>query len=61
MNYIQTEADGQMKFSTERSKFLMIPSFLEGFNNSSTSVETSKSGRTVYCFRGFSRFSRDGV
>ena len=26
MNYIQTEADGQMKFSTERSKFLMIPS-----------------------------------
>lgn len=52
MNYIQTEADGQMKFSTERSKFLMIPSFLEGFNNSSTSVETSKSGRTVYCFRG---------
>ena len=52
MNYIQTEADGQMMFSTERCKFLMIPSFLNGFNNSSTTVETSKSGRPVYCFNG---------
>lgn len=52
MNYIQTEANGQIKFSSECCTFLMIPSNLDGFNNSDTSVETSKSGRTVYCFNG---------
>lgn len=52
MNSIQTEADGQMMFSTERCKFLMVPSFLDGFNNSCTTVESSKSGREVFYFNG---------
>ena len=52
MNYIHTEANGQLKFSPERSNFLMIPSSFDGFNNSDTSVEMAKSGRTIYCFNG---------
>lgn len=52
MHYIHTEANGQMKISQERCSFLMIPSSLAGFNNSHTTVETAKSGRTVYCFNG---------
>ena len=52
MNYIHTEADGQMVFSQERSTFLMIPSSLDKFNNTTTTTEVSKSGRTVYCFNG---------
>ena len=52
MNYIHTEANGQMVFAQERCTFLMIPSSLDGFNNSDTTEEVSRSGRTVYCFNG---------
>lgn len=52
MNYIHTEANGQMVFSQERCTFLMIPSSLDGFNNADTTTEISKSGRNVYCFNG---------
>lgn len=33
-------------------RFLKIPSCLYGFHNETTSVKTSKSGRTVFCFEG---------
>lgn len=52
MNYIQTAADGQLLFSTERCKFLMIPSLLDGYSNSDTTLETTKSGRDLFCFNG---------
>ena len=52
MNYIHTNADGQMEFSQEHGNYLMIPSTLEGFNNTDTAIVESKSGRTVYCFNG---------
>ena len=52
MNYIHTEANGQMVFSQERCTFLMIPSSLDGFNNADTTTEISRSGRNVYCFNG---------
>lgn len=52
MYYTHTEANGQILFSQERCTFLMIPSTLDRFNNSDTTVELSKSGRTVYCFNG---------
>jgi len=52
MNYIHTNADGQMEFSQESHSFLMIPSTLKGFNNTDTTTKTSRSGRTVYSFNG---------
>lgn len=52
MNYTHTEPNGQMKLSQERCMYLMIPSHLEGFNNSDTSEELTASGRTVYRFNG---------
>ncbi len=52
MNYIQTETNGQMMFTIERSKFLMIPSQLVGFHNFDTTLETTKSGRDLLCFKG---------
>ena len=51
MNYIRSEADGQLVFS-ETTESLMIPSMLYGFHNTSTSTETAVSGRTVFAFRG---------
>lgn len=52
MNYTHTNADGQLEFSSERYTFLMIPSSLDGFNNSYTTEETTLSGRNVYRFNG---------
>ncbi len=51
MDYIRTEADGQLAF-TQSSDFLLIPSCLYGFHNTETTVETAESGRIVYCHRG---------
>ena len=51
MDYIRKEADGQLAL-TQSSDFLKIPSCLYGFHNETTSVKTSKSGRTVFCFEG---------
>ena len=45
MNYTHTESDGQLAFSENRYTFLSIPSRLEGFNNSDTSVHRAASGR----------------
>lgn len=50
MNYTHTESDGQLAFSETRYSFLNIPSRLEGFNNSDTTVSRSVSGREVFCF-----------
>lgn len=50
--YIQTEANGQLKFSDTISNYLMIPSFLTGFNNTTTSLETTASRRTIFRFHG---------
>lgn len=52
MNYTHTESDGQLAFSETRYSFLSIPSRLEGFNNSDTTVSRSVSGREVFCFNG---------
>lgn len=51
MNYTQCEANGQLKFlfSTD---FLILPSFLNGFNNTETTVEVTKSLRNAFCFHG---------
>lgn len=51
MNYTQCEANGQLKFlfSTD---FPMLPSFLNGFNNTETTIETTKSRRNAFCFHG---------
>ena len=51
MDYIRTEADGQLAL-TKSTEFLFLPSRLYGFHNTDTTVETAKSGRTVYCHRG---------
>lgn len=51
MDYIRTEADGQLAI-TESTDFLMIPSCLYGFKNETTSTLTARSGRNVFCFEG---------
>ena len=51
MDYIRTEADGQLAF-TQSTEFLFLPSCLYGFRNTKTTVEKAKSGRTIYCHRG---------
>lgn len=51
MQYIRTQADGQLKF-TESNDFLKIPSELYGFHNTNTEIKTTQSNRTVYCFQG---------
>ena len=51
MDYIRKEADGQLSI-TQSTDFLKIPSCLYGFHNETTSVKTSVSGRTVFCFEG---------
>lgn len=51
MNYTQSEANGQYKFLFSTA-FLMVPSFLDGFNNIETTIETTKSVRNAFCFYG---------
>ena len=51
MDYIRTDADGQLTL-TQSTEFLFLPSCLYGFHNTDTTVETAKSGRTVYCHKG---------
>ncbi|SDA79909.1 hypothetical protein SAMN02910368_02812 [Lachnospiraceae bacterium G11] len=51
MDYIRTDADGQLTL-TQSTEFLMIPSCLFGFVNESTSTGLSVSGRTVIRFCG---------
>ncbi len=51
MDYIRTEADGQLAF-TQSTEFLFLPSCLYGYHNTETTVEKAKSGRNIYCHRG---------
>ena len=51
MDYIRTEADGQLIF-TQSTDFLKIPSCLYGFVNEFTSTGIAESGRTVILFKG---------
>ena len=51
MDYIRTEANGQLAF-TQSTDFLRLPSCLYGFNNTDTLIETARSGRTIYCHKG---------
>ena len=51
MDYIRTNADGQLTL-TRSTEFLFLPSCLYGFHNTETTVETARSGRTVYCHKG---------
>ena len=52
MDYIRTEADGQLTL-TQSTEYLILPSCLYGFHNTETTVETAKSKRIIYCHRGF--------
>ena len=52
IDYIRTEADGQLTF-TQSTDFLRIPSCLYGFINESTSTRIAESERTVILFKGF--------
>lgn len=60
MDYIRTEADGQLIF-TQSFDFLKVPSCLYGFSNTETSAKTSVSGRSVFCFEGTLTVSRDDI
>lgn len=51
MDYIRTDAEGQLTF-TQSTDFLRIPSCLYGFENKNTSTHYSESGRPVFCFEG---------
>ncbi len=51
MDYIRTDADGQLTL-TQSTEFLILPSCFYGFHNTETTIETAGSGRTVYCHRG---------
>ena len=51
MNYIRSEADGQLVFE-EILESLKIPSMLHGFHNTHTDVETAVSGKNVFAFHG---------
>ena len=51
MEYIRTEASGQLVFE-KATDYLCIPSCLYGFKNERTTTETAQSGRRVICFRG---------
>lgn len=51
MDYIRTEANGQLAFSFSK-EFLKIPSTLCGFQNTDTIIGTSVSGREILCFEG---------
>ena len=51
MDYIRTEADGQLTL-TQSTEYLVLPSCLYGFHNTETTVVTAKSGRIIYCHRG---------
>lgn len=52
MDYIRTEADGQLSL-TQSTEYLYIPCCLYGFHNTKTTAETAKSGRIVYCHQGY--------
>ena len=51
MDYIRTEADGQLTL-TQSTEYLLLPSCLYGFHNTETTVEAAKSKRIIYCHRG---------
>ena len=51
MDYIRTEADGQLVI-TQSTGYILIPSSLYGFRNTETSVKRSSSDKIVYCHRG---------
>ena len=51
MDYIRTEADGQLAL-TQSTEYLILPSCLYGFHNTETTVENAKSGRIIYCHKG---------
>ena len=51
MQYIRTEANGQLAFA-ESTDYLKIPSTLYGFRNTTTEVAEAVSGRRVFCFHG---------
>ena len=52
MDYTHSKANEQLSFFDTDDSFLKIPSRLEGFNNSSTEVRRTVSGREVFCFHG---------
>ena len=52
MDYIRTEANGQLAFAFPTEK-LWIPSQLYGFHNTVTDTATTFSGRDAYVFKGY--------
>ena len=51
MDYIRTEENGQLVF-TQSFDYLLLPSRLFGFHNTSTELLTAVSGREIVCFKG---------
>lgn len=51
MDYIRTEASGQLSF-TKSTDYLKIPSCLYEFHNTETTTALTESGRTLICFKG---------
>ena len=58
MNYIRSEANGQLTFA-ETTESLMIPSTLYGFHNASTEMVTAASGRNIFVLHGAVDLSDD--
>lgn len=58
MNYIRSEANGQLTFA-ETTESLMIPSTLYGFHNASTETVTAASGRNIFVLHGAVDLSDD--
>ena len=48
MEYIRPEANGQLFLEPQTKEHLRIPSFLYGFKNEETTIETAQSERTVF-------------
>lgn len=51
MDYIRTDADGQLTLE-QSNDFLLLPSCLYGFHNTDTTTKKAESGRDVFCFQG---------
>ena len=61
MDYTRIDANGQLVF-TQSFDFLMIPSFLHGFQNNATPTKPATSGRTAFSFEGtLDTFEEDRV
>ena len=52
MNYTQNNEEIQLSFNNSTTEYLMIPSQLNGFKNTDTTVGITKSNRNIFCLNG---------